>query len=165
MKDINFEIKIPKFEFSDQKKFRLKLGLSLAIIVAAFVAKQNFDFTFFGTLILIYFGISIIWKLSSRIAAGLALFFLASCPVLLIFKNEALAETFAVYAYYFLVITVIDEIISLRKDDNLDSNVKIEWPRTNFALVSQLELRSCEKLVRGVHNLHWQPCLTFKNLL
>jgi len=122
MKDINFEIKIPKLnlEFSDQKKFRLKVGLSLAIIAAAFGAKYSFDFTFFGTLILIYFGMAIVWKLTSRIAAGLALFFLASCPVLLIFKNESLAETFAIYAYYFLVITVVGEILSLKRGDSSD---------------------------------------------
>jgi len=128
VKDISFEIKIPKFDFgfSDQKKFRLKVGLSLAIIVAAFVAKYSFDFTFFGTLILIYFGIAIVWKISSRISAGLALFFLASCPVLLIFKNENLAETFAIYAYYFLVITVVGEIISLKRGDNPDSDESSE---------------------------------------
>lgn len=122
MKDISFEIKIPKlnFEFSDQKKFRLKFGLSLAIIISAFWAKYIFDFTFIGTLILIYFGMAIVWKLTSRISAGLALFFLASCPVLLIFKNEALAETFAVYAYYFLVVTVIGEILSLKRGDSSD---------------------------------------------
>ncbi len=122
MKDISFEIKIPKFnfEFSDQKKFRLKFGLSLAIIIGAFWAKYGFDFTFIGTLILIYFGISIVWKLTSRITAGLALFFLASCPVLLIFKNDDLAETFAVYAYYFLVVTVIGEILSLKRGDSSD---------------------------------------------
>lgn len=120
MKDIKFEIKIPKFEFSDQKKFRLKLGLSLAIIAGAFWAKQNFDFTFIGTLILIYFGIAIVWRLTSRITAGLALFFLASCPVLLVLKNDNLAETFAVYAYYFLVITVVGEILSLKRGDSLD---------------------------------------------
>lgn len=122
MKDLSFEIKIPKLnlKFSDQKKFQLKIALSLAIIAGAFWAKYVFDFTFIGTLILIYFGIAIVWKLTSRIAAGLALFFLASCPVLLIFKNEALAETFAIYAYYFLVITVVGEILSLKRGDSSD---------------------------------------------
>ena len=122
MKDLAFEIKIPKFnfKFSDQRKFRLKLGLSLAIIAGAFWAKQNFDFTFIGTLILIYFGIAIVWRLTSRIAAGLALFFLASCPVLLALKNENLAETFAIYAYYFLVITVVGEIFSLKRGNSSD---------------------------------------------
>jgi len=128
MKDLVFEIKIPKFNFgsSDQKKFQLKAGLSLAIIIGAFWAKHSFDFTFIGTLILIYFGMAIVWKLASRIAAGLALFFLASCPILLALKNEALAEIFAVYAYYFLVITVVGEILSLKKGDNLDSEPNSE---------------------------------------
>ena len=116
MKDISFEIKIPKFQFSDDLKGRIKIVTSILIVVGAFVAGHFFDFTFFGTLILIYFGISILWHLESRIAAALALFFLASCPILLILKNNALAETFAIYAYYFLVITVVGEIVALKKE-------------------------------------------------
>ena len=121
MKDISFEIKIPKLKFSGQRKFQFKVILSLAIFIGAFFAKQSFDYTIIGTLILIYFGVSIVWKLTSSIAASFALFFLASCPILLIFKNNDLAETFAIYAYYFLVITVANEILSLNRGDNLDS--------------------------------------------
>lgn len=116
MKEISFEIKIPKIKLSAERKWYLKIFLALLVVFGSFVAMQNFDFTFVGTLILIYFGISILWNLESRIAAALALFFLASCPILLILKNDALAETFAIYAYYFLVITVVGEIIALRRD-------------------------------------------------
>lgn len=114
MKEISFEIKVPKIRFSGESRFRLKAGLSLAIVIAAFILRQQFDFTFFGTLILAYFGLALLWRLSSRISGAAALFFLALCPILLIFKNDALAETFAVYAYYFLVITVIQELAFLK---------------------------------------------------
>ena len=38
---------------------------------------------------------------------GVALFFLTLCPFLLIFKKDAIAEQSAVYAFYFLVISVV----------------------------------------------------------
>lgn len=114
MRDISFEIKIPRLKFSNQRKFQFKVLLSLAIFIGAFFAGQYFDFTFVGTLVLIYFGFSIVWNISGRVSAACALFFLICTPILLFFKNEALAETFAIYAYYFLVITVVGEILTLK---------------------------------------------------
>lgn len=60
--------------------------------------------------ILAYALISVLFIVESRIAAGIALLFLISCPLLLILKKEAMAETMAIYAYYFLVITVLTQI-------------------------------------------------------
>ena len=119
MKDISFEIKIPKLQLSAERKWYLKIFLSLLVIAGSFVAMQNFDFTFVGTLILAYFGISILWNFESRIAAALALFFLVSCPILLMLKNDALAEMFAIYAYYFLVIVVVGEILALKMENKI----------------------------------------------
>jgi hypothetical protein len=81
-------------------------------------------------LVLIAVGIFTIWKLGiisgllwllflsfllfewdSRVIAFLALVSLASCPFLLILKKEAPAEQMAIYAYYFLVMTVVLQII------------------------------------------------------
>lgn len=42
---------------------------------------------------------------------GVALFFLGLCPFLLVFKKDAIAEQSAIYAYYFLVISVVLMII------------------------------------------------------
>lgn len=116
MKEISFEFKIPQIKFSQRRKFQIKLALTSLIVLGAFLLQQNFDYTFVGTLILVYLGIAVLWGLSSRIAAAGALLFLVGCPILLIFKNDALAEIFAVYAYYLLVITVLQEIILLIKD-------------------------------------------------
>ncbi len=115
MKEINFEIKVPTFHISSGWQKKLKVALSVLVVVGSFLTWQNFDVTFVGTLILVYFGISLIWSLSSRISASLALFFLVCTPILLAMKNDALAETMAIYAYYFLVITVMSEIWALRK--------------------------------------------------
>lgn len=115
MKEINFELKLPVFKFSSRRRFQIKAALSLLAVAGAFLLGRNFEYTFFGILILAYFGISLIWSVSSRIAAFLALLFLASCPILLSFKKGDLAETFAVYAFYFLVITVFQELLLLLK--------------------------------------------------
>lgn len=119
MKEISFELKVPEFKFSRQRKFQIKGVLSLLIILGAFFARQNFEYTLAGTLILAYFGISLLWNIPSRIAAFCALLCLACCPVLLIFKSNVLAEDFAVYAFYFLVITVFQEVIFLARKSKI----------------------------------------------
>lgn len=76
--------------------------------------------------ILAYGLIAVLFIIESRIAAGFALICLAACPFLLIFKQEILAEAMAVYAYYFLIITVLIQIRELKKEsvDNLFANNK-----------------------------------------
>jgi hypothetical protein len=54
----------------------------------------------------------------SRISAGSALLLLALCPVLILLKKSGLAEGTAIYAYYFLVITVVTQIREFKKCDN-----------------------------------------------
>ena len=49
-----------------------------------------------------------------RTPALLALLLIISLPILLILKKTAIAENIAVYAYYFLIITVILQIIELK---------------------------------------------------
>jgi len=44
-------------------------------------------------------------------SGGIALFFFVLCPFLLVFKKTALAEKTTIYAYYFLVISVVFVII------------------------------------------------------
>jgi len=88
------------------KKHYLKIILIIVILIYA-LSKGINPINFF---ILAYALVSILFVIESRIAAGIALLFLTSCPILLIFKKEAMAETMAIYAYYFLVITVITQI-------------------------------------------------------
>lgn len=128
MKEINFEIKIPAVRLSREQNIRLKIGLSFLVAVGAFIAGEKFEFAFFGTLILAYFGLTLIWRLTSRLAASFALLSLAGVPMFLILGREALAETFAVYAYYFLVITVVQEIVLLRGGKTASF-----WPVDNFS--------------------------------
>jgi len=72
------------------------LGILLFWKVGVFAA-------IFGMALLVF----IINGWDPRIIAGCALLCLMVCPFLLLFHQEALAESFAVYAYYVLVLTVI----------------------------------------------------------
>lgn len=115
MKELSFEIKIPTFLTGKSGQEKLRLFVSAVWLILTVYLKLKFDLAFLETLILAYFGLALVWTLKSRISATLALFFLVCEPFLLYMKNDTLAETFAVYAYYFLVITVIQEILALRK--------------------------------------------------
>ncbi|MFA5108962.1 MAG: hypothetical protein WC458_00225 [Patescibacteria group bacterium] len=77
-------------------------------------------------LILLYGLISFLFILDSRYAAGAALVFLVSCPFFLIFKKDVLAEIFAIYAYYFLVITALTQIRELYRDNKRERAANIE---------------------------------------
>ncbi len=57
----------------------------------------------------------LLYEWENRIIAGLALISLASCPFLLIYEKEDLAEIMAIYAYYFLVMTVVLQIAELKR--------------------------------------------------
>jgi len=127
MKEINFEFSIPPFIYTKKGRSKMKIMASITWLALMFlVGMLKFEFTLTGALILVYFGLSIIWQLDSRISAAPALFFLAGCPILLYFKNDALAETFAVYAYYFLVITVVGEVISLIMEKKSPKNLPVD---------------------------------------
>ncbi len=89
-----------------KKKNYLKF-VSILLILIYSLSKGINPINFF---ILTYALVSILFVIESRIAAGIALLFLTSCPILLIFKKEAMAEQMAIYAYYFLVITVVVQI-------------------------------------------------------
>lgn len=52
----------------------------------------------------------------NRVIAAMALVSLSSCPVLLQFKQDKVAEEMAVYAYFFLVMTVVLQMIEYRRE-------------------------------------------------
>ncbi|MFA6383021.1 MAG: hypothetical protein WCX17_01185 [Parcubacteria group bacterium] len=116
MKEINLEIKLPAFWDTYLAGKIARIIVSLAwLFFTAYIGTEHL-FTFIEMLVLAYLGLSIIWRLSSRVSAVIALLFLIAEPFLLYFKNDALAETFAVYAFYFLVITVFQEVLWLKHE-------------------------------------------------
>ncbi|PIV47175.1 hypothetical protein COS21_01390 [bacterium (Candidatus Gribaldobacteria) CG02_land_8_20_14_3_00_41_15] len=84
----------------------IKIGFIIIILAYSLYKGLNLiDFLVFS-----YALVSIAFILESRIAAVIALLFLISCPVLLILKKAPFAEAMAVYAYYFLIITVATQL-------------------------------------------------------
>ena len=93
-------------------KTKKKRGI-LALIIAGFFFWQydlNAGLLWLLFLLFLFYG----WE--NRIIAVLALISLASCPILLSLKKDALAEQMAIYAYFFLVMTVVLQIVEYRKD-------------------------------------------------
>ncbi|HCP08536.1 MAG TPA: hypothetical protein DIT25_01925 [Candidatus Moranbacteria bacterium] len=60
----------------------------------------------------------LVFRWDSRWIAGMALVSLASCPFLLLFKEDKLAEQMAVYAFFFLTMVVVLQIIELYEEKN-----------------------------------------------
>jgi len=98
------------------KKINRRTWIKIIIIAAVLIFSLVKQIGVSDFLILFYALISILFILDSRYSAGAALVFLAACPVLLIFKYDAAAESSAIFAYYFLVITVLTQIIEIRKE-------------------------------------------------
>lgn len=84
----------------------IKILIIIAVLI--FSLYQQIDLVNF--LILAFGLISVLAPVDNRWSAGAALIFLASCPVLLITKNDILAEKSAIFAYYLLVISVLTMI-------------------------------------------------------
>jgi len=89
--------------YSDVFKLLFAVGLAYAI-------GFRFEATQWEIMTLGYFLFALLRKFDSRLSAGLALAFLALTPVFLYAVDEEIAETLAVYAFYFLCITVVQEI-------------------------------------------------------
>lgn len=62
----------------------------------------------------------------SRILAFGALVTLSLCPILLIAKQDMYAEQIAIYAYYFLILTVIVQLVEIKRhsDKHVESQHK-----------------------------------------
>lgn len=94
------------------RRGQIKMVLILAVLIFA-LAKSIGPIDF---IVLAYALASVLFIFESRIPAVLALVLLATCPFLLMFKQDAVAEASAIYAYYFLVITVMTQIAEYFKE-------------------------------------------------
>lgn len=99
------------------KKIFIKRNIDIAITVIAILMGAYFGWTIPQMLILGIFIWVILNPVSSRIPAIVALAFLSITPFLLVFKRDILAEETAIYAYYFLILTVVMAIYEIRKED------------------------------------------------
>lgn len=93
------------------------------ILIAGVLLGAYFDWNIVEIFIFLVFLGSILGPIPSRLLAVPALFFLAATPILIWLAREEQAETFAVYAYYFLAMAVIRGIVELRngRDEELST--------------------------------------------
>ncbi|MCG2809547.1 MAG: hypothetical protein L6275_04395 [Candidatus Portnoybacteria bacterium] len=104
-------------QFIRGNKTKMKLIL-LATIFALFLNFVSLTAGCFWTLLAAF----LFYRWDSRILAGSVLLCLASCPFLLMFKKDDIAEIMAIYAYYFLVMTVVLQIAEYRKEGKNEIN-------------------------------------------
>jgi hypothetical protein len=106
-----------------------KKFLNITILILALAMGVYFKWTPAQIItFLIFIGI-ILRPVSSRIMAVPALLLLIFTPFFLIFKQEAWAESVAIYAYYFLIMAVIMGIYEVRKEDRLCHSERSEESR------------------------------------
>lgn len=105
----------------DVEAFVMHRRVDIAILLAGVFLGIFLDWSVVEIAFFLVFIWSILGPISSRLLAFPALFFLLLTPALLVLDREARAEEFAVYAYYFLVMTVIRGIIEVRaeKDESV----------------------------------------------
>lgn len=93
--------------------------LDAGFLLAGILLGVFFNWSIVEIAIFLVFIWSIIGPVPSRYLAWPALFFLSFTPILLMFGRNEQAETYAIYAYYFLVMAVIRGIIEVRKGESV----------------------------------------------
>jgi hypothetical protein len=86
------------------------------VIVLALILMYVWAFSPESMLFLTIFLAFLFYRWDSRITAGGALVSLIACATLLAFGNETYSEQLAVYAYYFLAMTVVLQVLELKRD-------------------------------------------------
>ena len=95
------------------KRFQEKPLWTLALVVIALVIGY---FLGIRAGILWFLFLSFVaFEWDTRVTGLFALVCLVSCPILLAFNQSDAAETMAVYAYYFLVMTIVLQLIELKR--------------------------------------------------
>ena len=122
-KEVSFKIKVPEFKklFAFVKNAFLRVwgdittkwkrGVLAVVVAGLFFWLYGLNVGILWLLFLLF----LVYEWENRIVGVLALIALASCPILLSLPQDALAETMAVYAYFFLVMTVALQIVEYKR--------------------------------------------------
>jgi len=102
------------YQFLERKKIGFLLTVILGIFIDVFIFRFTSDLVIL-TLTGLWIGAVIGWKLEGRFSILGALIFLTICPFLLIFKKDPIAEKAAIWAYMFLVVGVVQQLIEFKK--------------------------------------------------
>ena len=96
--------------------FIKKRKLDLLLLLLGTMLGVYFDWTIMEIAIFLIFIWSLVGPISSQILAGAALFFLIFVPFFRLLLRPERAEEFAIYAYFFLVMAVLQAVIEIRKE-------------------------------------------------
>lgn len=116
------------------------------IILAVFAVLIFFNFNLSAALNWTLFLAFLFYGWENRIIAAGALLYLASCPILLSLHKDALAEAMAVQAYFFLVMTVVLQIVEFKKEQRKEHPAK-ERKRMTETLRTYFADKSWEKTI------------------
>jgi hypothetical protein len=101
-----------------ERKLLIEAAILKTVIVCnifiTLVIILDFETSFFWTL----FSAFLLFEWDSRIVGSFAILALTACPILLSLEYQADAEQMAVYAYYFLVMTVVLQIIEFKRSSS-----------------------------------------------
>jgi len=95
------------------------IGILIDIFILSFISNLVFL-----ALTGLWIGAVIGWKMEGRLSIAGALIFLTMCPFLLIFKKDAIAEKAAIWAYMFLAVGVVQQLIEFKKKPKNLANFK-----------------------------------------
>ncbi len=106
-----FERALTEFSRYPSKYIAMTL-LVCSILLSIFIGSISFFSLEIKTeyLILLYLIVSFVLRVDSRVSIGFALLLLSLCPFLLIFDYSKLAETVAVYVWYFLAVGIVIQV-------------------------------------------------------
>ena len=109
-----FVEKIKGFDFL---AFVKKNKFYSVLVATAFLIGLYFSWTLPESIIFALFISSILKPVDSRFFAVPGLFFLILTPIVLYSGNKKTAEEIAVYAFYFLVMTVMMAFVEMKKEE------------------------------------------------
>jgi|GEM_PF-844523 len=114
--------KILNFIYHELSKLSKRDWLKIIFIALLLLFSLYKEIAFTDFLFLAFGSVAVLFSVDSRFAAGGAIICLAVCPFLIIFKKESAAEIWAIWAYYFLIISVLTAIRETNKQ-SVDNNV------------------------------------------
>jgi hypothetical protein len=91
------------------------LAYPAIVILATIIGLASSSLAVGQWFVVLYAGVAI-WRLPSQVSFGLGLLTLVLVPIFTLLGRTILAENYAVYAYYFLVIGVVQAVWELRRD-------------------------------------------------
>ena len=114
--------RINKFVSGEIKNWLLRRKRTILMVAGLGIFFDLLFVNFVSDLIaffLIWLWILVIWlyHLPNKISVGGGLVFLAFCPLFLIFGQELIANKFAVWAYMFLAVGIIQMVIEYVKEE------------------------------------------------